>query len=182
MQLFQLRNYEVIFDPQTMMIDVFAAIRDKNKNEDLTYKELSFIWFYTDIRSDFQSILDDKLRMDEVKSRISLPSDWKPSQEVLDAIEVYKDYSHTPSSGLYNASITAAKFIESKLGNPGTLLEEKDSKDNPLYKLDTVLTMIGKIPDVMEKLHKAREQVVKELESKTDLKGGKKKSMFEDGI
>lgn len=183
MQLFQLRNYEVIFEPQTMMIDVFAAIRDSNKgDEELTYKEMSYIWFFADVRSDFQNVMNDDDRSEEIKLRISLPEEWKPSKEVLEAIKFYEKYSKTPSSGLYKASTTAAKFIEEKLGNPEKLLEEKNAKGEPVYKIDTVLNMIGKIPDVMEKLYKAREQVITELESKSGLKGGKEKSMFEDGI
>jgi hypothetical protein len=182
MQLFQFKNYNVVFEPQVMMIREFAAIRDKNKDEELTLKEVSFIWFYTDVRSDFQNIIDDEERLIEVIQSIGLPKGWKPSKEILDAIELYKEYSVTPSSGLYNASITAAKFIENKMRNPQTLLDEVDGKGAKIYKLDTILKMIKDIPDVMTKLHTAREQVVKELESKTGLKGGKKKSIFEDGI
>lgn len=182
MQLFQLKNYNVVFEPQVMMIREFAAIRDKNKNDDLTLLELSFIWFYADVRSDFQNVIDDEERIEEVKHSIGLPKTWKPSDEVLNAIDFYHSYSSTPSSGLYTASITAAKFIEGKLRKPQTLLDETDDKGSKLYKLDTILKMIKDIPDVMVKLHTGREQVIKELESKTGLKGGKKKSLFEDGV
>lgn len=182
MQLFQLKNYNVVFEPQVMMIQEFAAIRDKNKNDDLTLLEISFIWFYADVRSDFQNVIDDDERIEEVKHSIGLPKSWEPSDEVLNAIEFYHSYSSTPSSGLYTASITAAKFIEGKLRKPQGLLDETDEKGSKLYKLDTILKMIKDIPDVMVKLHTGREQVIKELESKTGLKGGKKKSIFEDGI
>lgn len=182
MQLFQLKNYNVVFEPQVMMIKEFAAIRDANKDDDLTLLEMSFIWFYADVRSDFQNVIEDEERVVEVKESIGLPSDWKMSKEVEDAIEFYESYSSTPSSGLYSASITAAKFIEGKLKKPQQLLDEEDAKGGKLYKLDTILKMIKDIPDVMVKLHSGREQVIKELESKTGLKGGKKKSIFEDGI
>lgn len=182
MQLFQLKNYEVIFEPITMMIEEFKAIQEKNNDENLTLKEICFIWFYTDPRSDFISILDDKERMIEVARSIKLPDDWSIDETVQNAIDFYKDHMKTASSGLYTASITAAQFLEGKLKKPKELLEEVDAKGNKLYKLDNILNLISKIPDVMIKLHKAREQVIKEIEAKSQLKGNKEKAMFEDGI
>lgn len=182
MQLFQLRNYQVIFEPQTMMLKPFADIRNKNNDDDLTLKELSFIWFFTDVRSEFQNILDDNARRDDIKKAISLPEKWKPDKAVKAGIDFYKSYSKTPSSGLYNASMHTAQFIEKKLMSPEKLLEEKDSRGNAIYKLDSLLSMIKGIPDAMQKLKTAREQVVKEMEEQSQLKGNKAKATFEDGI
>lgn len=183
MQLFQLVNYQVIFMPQTMMINEFKAVKDKNgNNDDLTLKEISFIWFYTDVRSDFKNILDDDERVIEIAQSINLPEDWKPDDIVMNAIDYYKEYSKTASSGLYNASISAAKFIEKRLNNLEDLLKERDSRGNPIYRIDNVLKMLKDIPDVMKKLYEARETVIKELESKSELIGSKTPALFEDGI
>lgn len=182
MQLFQLKNYNVIFEPLTMMINEFKAIKDKNNDDNLTLKEMSFIWFFTDIRSDFQNVLDEDERIIEIAHSISLPKNWKPSKEVLNAIDFYREHTKTPSSGLYQASMIAAQYLEKKLKKPKELLDEKDGRGNPIYKLDNILNLISKIPDVMVKLHKAREQVITEIESQSQLKGGKSKAMFEDGI
>jgi hypothetical protein len=182
MQLFQLRKYQVIFEPQTMMLKPFADIRDKNEDEDLTLKELSFIWFFTDVRSDFQSIIDEDIRKEEIIKAISLPKEWEPDETVIKGIKFYKEYSKTPSSSLYDASVKTVEFIEKELKNPEALLEKTDSRGNPIYKLDSLLTMLNKIPDAMEKLKKAKDQVIREMEEQSQLKGQKVKSMFEDGI
>lgn len=42
--------------------------------------------------------------------------------------------------------------------------------------------MLKDVPDVMEKLHKAKEQVIKEIENQSQLKGSKEKALYEDGI
>ena len=181
-QLFQLKNYNVIFEPITMMIDEFKAIADKNKDDNLTLKEMSYVWFFSDIRSDFQNVLDDNERSLEIIHSISLPDNWKPSKEVLNAIDFYKEHARTPSSGLYEASMVAAQFIESKLKNPKAILEEVDSRDNPLYKLTDVTRLLKDVPEIMKKLHDARKQVITEIEAESQLKGGKSKSMFENGI
>ena len=183
MQLFQLKNYRVIFEPQTMLIKEFADIRDNNKeNDDLTYKERAFVWYFADVRSDFQNELDDDRRMLEIKHRISLPEEWKPNKFVLNAIDFYKEYSKTASSGLYNACLVSAKFIENKLKNPDKLLGEKDSRDNPIYKLKDISDLMKTAPLIMKNLHAAREQVIKEIEAKAEIKGKKERALFEDGI
>lgn len=183
MQLFQLKNYNVIFDPITMTIAPFAAIRDGNgDNEELTMKEMAFIWFYTDIRSDYISIISDDDREEAIREGISLPDNWRMSEDVKYAIQYYKDNSKTPSSGLYEASVSAAKFVEKQLKSPQLLLEKTDAKGSYVYKLDNITKMLKDLPDIMKKLHEARLQVVKESEANTGLKGGKTKAPFEDGI
>lgn len=183
MQIFQLQNYNVVFEPVTMMIKEFKAIKLKNKDDDnMTLKEMSYIWFFVDMRSDFQNILDERERKEEIKHAISLPKDWEPSIEVLDAIDFYKEHNRTPSSGLYEASVITAQYIENKLKNPTALLAEADARGNQLYKLNDVTKLLKDVPDIMKKLHDARTQVIKEIEEQSQLKGGKSKAMFEDGI
>lgn len=183
MQIFQLQNYNVIFEPVAMMIDEFKAIREKNKgDDDLTLKEMSYVWFFTDIRSDFQNAIDEYERKEDVKHSISLPKDWEPSKEVLNAIDFYKEHNRTPSSGLYEASMITAQYVENKLKNPKALLEELDARGNPIYKLGDVTKLLKDVPDIMKRLHEARIQVIKEIDEQSQLKGGKSKAMFEDGI
>lgn len=183
MQLFELENYQVIFLPQTMMIKEFSKVRDKYKdNNEMILKEMSYIWFFCDVRSDYKNILNEDERKEEIKSAIALPSDWEPDDITLNAIDYYVEYSKTPSSGLYDASMKAAHFIEKKLKDPESLLTEEDNKGGRIYKLDSIVSMLKNIPDVMSKLHKARETVIKELESKAETVGSKTPSIFEDGI
>lgn len=183
MQLFQLKNYNVIFDPITMTISPFAAIRDKNgKDEELTMKEMAFIWFFTDVRSHYMSILNEDDREEAIREGISLPSDWRKTDELLTAIKYYRENSKTPSSGLYEASVISAAYIEELLKEPKELLEKTDGKGNYIYKLDNVTKMLKDLPEIMKKLHEARVQVIKELEENTGLKGGKTAAVFENGI
>ena len=182
MQLFQLKNYNVIFEPITMMINEFKAIKDVNDDEALTLKEMSYVWFFADIRSDFNNILDEAERKEEIKHSISLPSDWEPSDIVLNAIDFYREHAKTPSSGLFEASMVAAQFIETKLRKPEALLAEEDTKGGKVYKLQDISNLLKSVPIIMKNLHDARQQVIKEIESQSQLKGNKAKAMFEDGI
>ena len=183
MQLFQLKNYNVIFEPITMTINEFKAIKESNgEDEALTLKEISYVWFFADIRSDFQNIINEEDRMFNIMESINLPEGWRPSDFVLRAIVFYKSHNKTPSSGLYEASVISAQFIEEQLKSPNTLLDKTDSKGNNMYKLTDVTRLLKDVPDIMKKLHDARLQVIKEIEAQSSLKGAKSKAMFEDGI
>lgn len=183
MQLFQLINYSVTFDPITMTLKVFSDILKKNKgDEEMTLKELSFVWFFCDMRSDYISIIDEDDREEAIREGVALPANWRKSDEVIKAIEFYRENSRTPSSGLYDASIAAANFVENQLKRPQELLEKIDAKGQYVYKLDSITKMLKDLPDIMKKLHEARTQVVKEAEANGGLKGGKEKAVFEDGI
>lgn len=181
MQLFQLVNYKVTFLPITMMIKEFSDIRDKNNDDDLTLKEISYVWYFTDVKSDFQNILDEKERSEEIKKRIALPKNWKPSKEVLAAIKFYKEYSRTPSSGLYESSVISAQFLEKKLKEPEKILAEVDDKGKPMYKLKDISDLIKSAPTIMKNLHDAKLQVIKEEEMQSELKANRVKAVFEDG-
>lgn len=183
MQLFQLKNYNVIFEPVTMTIKEFKAVQTKNKkNDNLTIKEMSYLWFFADIRSDFQNVIDEKERTEEIVLSIGLPDKWKPCKILLKAIEFYKEHSKTASSGLYEASMVTAQFIETQLKNPEKILSQVDGKGNKIYKITDLATLLKSVPQIMKNLAEARIQVIKEIESKSKLKGGKEKSMFEDDI
>lgn len=183
MQLFKLVNHAVVYEPVAMELKVFRDLLKKNKGDDrLTTQEMAFIWFYCDPRSHFTSVLDDEERFKKIAHENGMPKGWKTSKELEAAIKYYSENSKTPSSALYEASITAVKFIEEQLKNPALLLDKKDAKGNPMYKLDNLMRILKDVPDVIKRISDAREQVIKELESNTGLKGGKTKAIFEDGI
>ena len=99
MNLFQFKrdSYEVTFSEETLVISVFKKIltRDKSKSKDMAIKELSFIYFYSDITSPYQGIIDLNARKEEIIKDIELPKNWKIDSIIGDAIEFYKSRSKT---------------------------------------------------------------------------------------
>ena len=62
MNLFQLNRetYDVEIDPSVLLLDKFRVIASKHKkNKELIEKELSFIYHYCDIKSDYLCITDE---------------------------------------------------------------------------------------------------------------------------
>jgi len=79
MKLFEMRDFNLQVIPEAWGLLPFKAIlkRDKNRNKETAFKEMLFIYFYCDIRSDYVYITDNVVRTTEIKKDIGLSEDWK---------------------------------------------------------------------------------------------------------
>ena len=50
-----MENGVVAWLPQTLAIKEFKAVWSKNRNKDMSFKELSYIFFMEDLRSPFRN-------------------------------------------------------------------------------------------------------------------------------
>lgn len=187
MNLFQLNRetYEVEILPETLSIDKFKKIvnKYKSKQKELIKKELSFIYHFCDIKSDYLYITDEVLRVEEIKKDLDLPKDWVISVELKEAIELYKERSTTVNSALYNSACLAAMEISEYLKDTKKLLEERTEKGAAVTNINTITGALAKVPSIMRDLTAAHQELVKEqklLEGRK--KGSKELNIFEDGI
>ena len=99
MNLFELKNWDLQIQPEAYALAPFKALisRDKTKNKAVGIKELAYIFYMTDYKSDFINIIDEEERDEQVKKFVELPKEWKPDKKVLEAIEFYKQRSTTTS-------------------------------------------------------------------------------------
>lgn len=70
MELFELNKttYDVDINPNALLLKPFKVIynRDRSKSKEKALKELAYVYFFTDIKSDYQYIVDEDLRSDEI--------------------------------------------------------------------------------------------------------------------
>ena len=69
MKLFKYEGYKITIDPEAMLLKPFKKIwnRDKTASKDKAMMELGFIYFFCDIRSDYQYIVDLEERKNAIK-------------------------------------------------------------------------------------------------------------------
>lgn len=184
MKLVQMKNWELIASEEIWGLGPFKKIleRDKTKDKTKAHKELLFIYFYCDIKSDYLQ-LSEAYREQEIKNDIGLPSGWKKDDVIADAIKLYEDRSVSVIGKLYKQASKAASDIGDYLENTKELLDERDVNGKPIYDISKITAAIDKVPKLMANLKAAYKEVVKEEES---LEGRKKGSqtmgMFEDGL
>lgn len=181
---FTLRDGILTVDDNLWGLEKFKKIlkRDKSRNKDLALKEMLFIYYYTDIKSDYL-IIDIKLRTNEIIKDLQLPDNWKIDSIMQEAIDFYEERSLTVIGKLYKNALLAANDISEYLTKTKELLEERDDRGKPVTTLTTIVGGISKIKVVMQDLKAAEKELIKEkIETEGRMKGQQAMGMFESGL
>ena len=182
--MFELKDYVLTVEPQVWGISIFKKIlkRDKSRDKDRALKEMLFIYYYSDIKSDYL-IIDSKFRIEEIKKDIGLPEDWRIDSVLQEAIDFYEERSLTVVGKLYKNALAAANDISEYLTKTKELLEERDERGKPVTTLTTIVGGISKIKTVMQDLKAAEKELIKErIETEGKMKGKQSMGMFELGL
>ncbi len=169
-------SYNVLWEPQVALLKPFAALlkRDKSKDKAKATKEMAFIFFYCDIRSDYMIHIDPKTREEAIKADLGLPANWKLDKQMTAAIDFYKNMSRSVTANILEHSTYVANKVASKLK------EAVDQDDLDVTELDKLLGGLKKIPEVIRALKAAEKEVLKEIAEAQDSLGSKEKALFED--
>lgn len=185
MKLFEMKDWNLTVEEEVWGLSPFKKIleRDKTKDKVVANAEVLFIWYWTDIKSDYL-LMDDKSRLIELKKDISgLPKNWKKDKVIDEAIMLYEKLSSTILQELYRKALKSAKDVGNYLENTEALLHERDKMERPVTKIADITRGLKDIKIIMRDLKAAEKEVIKEtqdLENKT--KGSRSFALFEDGL
>lgn len=182
---FSRENYEVTFTPELLMIEVFKKIitRDKSKDKSIAKKEIAFIYFFVDIKSDYMYITDKNARIKEIKNDLHLPDIWKIDKDIQEALDLYEERSTTVNTSLYKSACIAAMEISEYLKTTKALLEERTDKGSAVTNINTITGALAKVPSIMRDLSAAQTEVIKEQKiTEGRSKGSRTFNIFEDGL
>ncbi len=173
MQLFQINDqYLIDIDPVAYTLLPFKKIwdRDKSKTKDRAKKELAFIYFSVDYKSDFYNIPNIETREEEVIKHL-FKEKWTPDKAIRDAQEFYKERQKTFSLVLLENALMG-------LNKLSVYFRDIDFNEyDPKKFADTV----RQLPAIIESLKKTEEAVQKEQETDSKLRGGREKGLYTDG-
>lgn len=179
---FSKSSYRVNVAEEALLLTPFKNIykRDKSRGKDKAINELAFVWFYADIKSPYQSIIDDEERTEEIIKDTELPNTWKPDKLVKDAIEFYKKRNKTVVVSLYDSAMIAASAVNGVFSNSKDLIE---SAEDQITAAQKVIAALEKVPKVMESLRNVEKQLIREIEdTEGKTKGSRTFNTFEDGL
>lgn len=178
-ELFEVKNNEVVFAPQVLVIGEFKDLwdRDKSKNKEIANKELAFIYYAIDFRSIYTSYFGDE-KIERIKRDIRLPKTWKPDVKVNLAIDKYNELSRTQSMGL----LEDAEFAVEKLRDYFKQVDliKTDPTGKPLFAAKDLIANLKNLGDVISGIKELKLEVLKEQQSGNMVKGNRQKSAFED--
>lgn len=175
MRLFDWKDYKLIVLPEVFTIKSFKdlADRDKTKNKSQLEKELSFIYFTYDPRSEMQFIVDEKERIERVKELIGLDSKFKIDTQLQKAISSYNLMTKTTSSEL----LKDIKFAVEKIRK---YISSTDSIDEDSF--DKYVNTIAKLLPLAEKILDTERRVVKEVEELSEARGSKAQTILDNNF
>lgn len=180
MQLFEIVNNEVTFSPQALELKPFKALweRDKNKNKKEAIAELSFVYFFSDYKSIYANIVEEEERALEIYNALEMKQ--LPDNLVYDACNFYKERQHTISMELLRSARRAIKKIEKYFDEVD--FTETNEKGQLKHDISKAANLLGNIAKITQNLSQLEEQVQKEIEESSNMKGNRQKNLFEDGI
>jgi hypothetical protein len=93
-ELFNIKDGKIVITPDKLAIPVFKQIyeRDKSKNKDIAFKELSYIFFMVDFNSPYQSYPNDKKEKMIIEDIFK--DKWSPDKLVKEGITKYTEEEH----------------------------------------------------------------------------------------
>ena len=173
--------WEIELTPEAVEINPFKILwdRDKAKDKSLARKELAFIKLFSDYKSDYSDIIDEQERADTLKNDLVLPEKWKADDKIKDAVAFYKGHE-TLIVKAYNGAKLGLDKLDKFL--QAIDLNERDEKGKPIHNPKTIYDLINALPTAVRSLRDAEEEVRKEREVDSKMKGQKEKSIFEDGV
>lgn len=178
-RLFHYEGYTVSVDPEALLLAPFKAIydRDKRKDKSMAMQELAYIYFMSDPRSDYQYLVDEEVRSDEIIKGLGMPKGWKEDNVVKRARLFYESFKPA-SAGLLEDTKIAVNKLRHLLRNID--LEETDDKGRPVYTLNTVTATIKQIPGLVKDLDEAERALSRDIMQEAKARGSQSKSLLED--
>lgn len=178
-KLFRYEGYSVTVEPEAIMLAPFKAIwdRDKRKDKSMAMQELAYIYFMSDPRSDYQYLVDEEVRKEEVIKGLGMPTKWKEDDVIKRALKFYESFKPT-SAGLLEDTRIAVNKLRQLLRNID--LEETDDKGRPVYTLNTITATIKQIPGLVKDLDEAERTLSKDIIQEAKARGSQSKALGED--
>jgi hypothetical protein len=183
MKLFELKGWELQVSEEVWGLEPFAKIlkRDKTKDKTKALKEVLFIYFWADVRSNYLNMPND-IKLSEIKNDIGLPDNWEIDSIIEDAIAICTKEKSVIET-LYVQSLKSAQAIGDYLENAAVLLAERDNNGRPVNDIAKITGAVQKVPKLMRDLKDAYKEVIKERDDNENKhKGARKFNTFEDGF
>lgn len=180
MKLISVENYELKVADEALLVKPIRKLwnQDRSLKKEQFYKQMSVLFFVYNPASNYSYIIDEKERMKEVLEQEGL-DDFKPSQDFKDAVEIYKKLNRTASSEL----LADTRLIIEKMRQAlkSIKFDSLDEKDVP-GAVNTIATVVSKMPKLIEDLSKAEKAVTKELEEQGKARGAQELTIGDTGF
>ena len=171
MRLFVRKDYKLTVDPLVYTLKSFKKLdqRDRTVNKSQLEKELAFIYFVYDPRSDLQYIVDEQERIDKAKEVIGLDSKFKVDADLQKAINTYISMTETSASLLIKDLKISLEMIRAYLREA-----EVDSDT-----FDKYVRSVERLIPISQKISETEGVVIREVAEISNARGDKAMTLLD---
>ena len=183
MKLIEYINFEIKISDEALLVKPIRLLynKDRSKYKEQFIRQMSYLYFYADPRSSYNYITNDEERSKAIIAQEGLPKDFKPSEELEKAINIYRQLTTTTSLLLLQDTRIAVDKVRDFLRNVD--LNLLDDKGKPVYTINSITATIKQIPQLAKDLAEAEKLVTKEIEEQGRARGSQgSKTLMDDGI
>lgn len=181
MKLFKYDQYKVTISEEALLLKPFKTLwdRDTSENKDKALKELAFIYFMKDPRSDYQYLTNEEERATAIKEAEGISKKWKPDKAVQEAMNFYDSFKPVSALLLEDTRYAVDKL---RMLLREIDLKEVDDKGRPVYTLNTITATIKQIPQLVKDLDDAEKALAQEMRTQGKARGTGEKTIMEDSL
>ena len=182
MKLIQLDNYELTVAPEALLIRPIRRLwnQDRSERKEKFYQQMSYMYFMVSPQSTYSYILDLDKRSKVIIEQEGLPSDFRPSEILIEAMKVYKEHTRTVSQELLESSLIGAKKVSDFLRNLD--LTEEDDKGRAKYQVSTITAALKNIEGIVQSIQTLQKKVEQELVDNGKARGTQELTVGDVGL
>lgn len=173
-------EYNVIVNPELFLLDCFAKLRDDRKDPGLVLKEIGYIYYFYNMRSEFQMQTNKKERHVDVKRYVNLDVNWEIDDILQECIDAYLYLSQTVAGKLLASAYLTVDKIQDQLTSID--LNERDERGKPIWNLKQMADTSKLIPGIIESIEQSEKAYLKGQQENEKLRGNKLKTIYENGF
>ena len=144
--------------------------KDKSKKKEEFWKQISYLWFMCDPRSSYMYLVNEEERAKEIKKQEGLGDDWKPSELLVEAMNIYRSQTVTTAAILLEGMRKGIDKLSAFLGE--TTFSEKT--------VASMTSALKQIPELAKALSDAEHALAKDFATDDKARGTAVKAIGED--
>lgn len=164
MRLIKYEDFQVKLADEAFLVRPIRRLfnADRSERKEQFWRQISYMYFMVSPASSYSYILDDEERAAAIIQQEGLPKDFKPSDMLKEAMEIYRKMTITPSQELLQSALIGAKKVGDFLRTVD--LNEEDDKGKPKYQVSTITSALKDVEKIVGSLQSLQKKVEQELD------------------
>lgn len=168
MKLIRYEDYQIKLADEAFLVKPIRRLwhQDRSAQKEQFWRQMSYLYFVVSPASSYSYILDLEERAAEVIKQEGLPEDFKPSPLLLEAMQIYRKLTITPSQKLLESALIAADTVSKFLRDPDILTAE-DRNGKPKYQISSITSALKNVEGIVNSLQTLQKKVEQEIQEES---------------